>query len=81
MNNSGMFKLNSGDLFRGVIVAFLGGAILPILAILQTPGFDVTHASWSQVLVLALNGGLASFSGYITKNLLTAENGKVLGKF
>lgn len=79
MNNSNMFNLNWQDLARGLVVAILVGIILPILAAIQTPGFDAFHANWHEVLVLAINGGLAGFAGYITKNFFTASNGKVLG--
>lgn len=73
-------NLNWDDLKRGLITAVLTGFALPLLAAIQTPGFDVFSADWNAVLVLAVNGAIAGFVGYIAKNFGTSENGKFLGK-
>jgi hypothetical protein len=80
METSRFFNLNWGDFGRGVIVAVLTGFALPVLAVLQTPEFSFATANWNAILTIAINGGLAAFAGYITKNLFTAENGKFMGK-
>lgn len=72
-----MFKLNLMDVFRGFVVAILTGAWLAIAG-LFVQDFDVFSADWTAIGKLAVNGGFFSFAGYITKNLLTADNGKVL---
>lgn len=79
MNNSGMFQLNGRDLINGVITALLAGLALPILAALQTPGFDIFTANWSAILTLGVNGAIAGVVAYLSKNLLTASNGKIGG--
>ena len=74
-----MFKLNLNDLARGLITAFFVGIALPILAAIQTPGFDLFNANWGAILQLALNSGLAGFAGYLTKNFFSDEDGKFAG--
>ena len=71
MNTSKMFTLNLKDVARGLVVAVLTGLALPILAVIQTPGFDFTAVNWNQVFVLAVNGGLAGLAGYLTKNFFS----------
>jgi len=77
---SDMLKLNSSDFKQGLVMAVIGGFFLPILAAIQTPGFDITTVNWSSVFALALNGAIASFASYLTKNLFTDSDGKFLGK-
>lgn len=79
MNTDKMFSLNWGDVGKGLVMAVLGGVALPVLAALQTPGFDILHANWSAVASLALNGGIAAFAGYLIKNFFSSDN-KFLGK-
>lgn len=80
MQNSPLFKLTKADFQKGLVMAILGGIALPVLAMLQTPGFDIFHANWNAVLNLAINGGVAGFATYITKNLFSDESGAFLGK-
>ncbi len=79
MTNSNLFNLNWSDVLKGLVMAVLGGVVLPVLAVLQTPGFDISHANWHAIFILAINGGIAAFAAYIVKNLLSDSNGKVLG--
>lgn len=81
MDNSRFLNLNWGDLLRALVVAILAGFALPVLAALQSPGFDLATANWSLIISLGLNGGLAAGAGYLTKNLFTDNAGKLLGKF
>lgn len=73
-----MFTLNSGDILRGLAVAILTGAWLSIAG-LFVQGFDVFSADWVGIGKIAVNGGFFALVGYISKNLLTANNGKLLG--
>ena len=77
---SELFTLNLKDVSRGVIMAALGGAFLPILAMFQTPGFDVFSVNWSAVITLAINGAILGFSTYLIKNFFSDKSGSVLGK-
>ncbi len=61
-------------------MAVLGGFALPILAAIQTPGFSLDIVNWHAVLVLALNGAIASFASYLVKNFFSDSEGKVFGK-
>jgi len=72
--------LNWNDLKRGLITAVLAGFTLPLLAAIQTPGFDVFSANWSAIFTLAVNGASAGFVAYLVKNLGTSSEGKFLGK-
>jgi hypothetical protein len=76
---SDLFKLNSSDFKKGLVMAVIGGAVLPILAALQTPGFDVSTVNLSALATLAINGALAAFASYLTKNLFTDSEGKFAG--
>lgn len=73
-----MLKLKLGDLVRGLAVAILTGAWLAIAG-LFVQGFDVFTADWAAIGKLSVNGGFFALAGYISKNLLTADNGRLLG--
>lgn len=77
---NGMFNLNLNDISKALVMAVLTGAILPIAAIIQTPGFSVLTVNWGQVGILALNGAIIGFTAYIIKNFFSDANGAVLGK-
>ena len=73
---SSMFRLNRQDLVRGVVVA-VGAVILGGLQQrLTTHGLDFASYDWGSMLNMALVGGGA----YLSKNLLSDSDGKVLGK-
>lgn len=78
--NSNIFRLDWKDVAKGAIMALLGGVALPVLAAIQTPGFDIFQANWNSILVLAANGGVAAFAAYILKNLFSDDQGRVFGK-
>lgn len=73
-----MFTINWTDIGRGLAVAVLTGAWIAIAG-LFVQGFDVFSADWTSIGKLAVNGAFFSLAGYITKNLLTANNGKIFG--
>lgn len=77
---NGIFTLGWNDVTKGLITAVLVGAFLPLSAAIQTPNFNIATANWHQVLVLAVNGAIVGFVGYLAKNLLTDSNGKFLGR-
>lgn len=72
-----MFSLNFADVFRGLAVAILTGAFLAVSGVFGS-GFDVFTADWASIGKSMINGGFAAFVGYILKNFLTADNGKIL---
>lgn len=79
MNTSDIFRLNWRDVGRALVMAVIGGFVTPFLIAAQTPGFDVLTADWSALLSLAINGAVIAAGTYLTKNLLSDSDGKVLG--
>ncbi len=78
--NSQMFTINWKDLAKGLVMAVIGGALLPIFAMIQSPGFDIATINIHALLVLAGNGAAVGFVGYIIKNYFSNEQGQVFGK-
>lgn len=78
--NTQMFSINIKDVSKALVMAVLTGAFLPILAVFQTPGFDITTANWSALGVLAMNGAILGFVSYIVKNFFSDKDGKLFGK-
>lgn len=80
-------KLTWGDIGRGLFVAVLGPLFISILAtlgsIILAPGFDVTLVDWSalghSLLNISIVSAYGGFSGYISKQLLTDNQGNILG--
>lgn len=77
--NSDLFKIDLSDVAKGAVTAVLSGLALPILAIVQTPGFNIFTADWNQIWILAVNGAVAGFVAYIVKNFFSDSQGRVLG--
>ena len=77
---SDLFSVDRKDLLKGVVMAIIGGAMLPVLVAVQDPSFNVMTAPWQQLAVVALNGAVMSFATYITKNFFSDSEGKIFGK-
>jgi hypothetical protein len=71
---SGIFKLNLADLLRGLITAVLTASLTAMQQFFSTTG-TITPINWKLV------GGVAAATaiGYLLKNLLTDNTGKVMG--
>jgi hypothetical protein len=71
---SGVFKLNLADLLRGLITAVLTASLTALQQFFSTTG-TMTPINWKLV------GGVAAATaiGYLLKNLLTDNTGKVMG--
>ena len=76
INASAFLRLNVGDLVRGIIVAILGSVFAYLLPIFNAQDFQWTQIDWNLVMKIAMS----SLVGYLAKNWMTDENGKVLGK-
>ncbi len=75
MNYSTLFSLNTQDFAKGLVVVIIT-AILGILQqMLVSHGLDFASYNWGQIGQIALTAGI----GYLTKNLISDSNGKVLG--
>ena len=73
MNASGLFKLNFQDLGKGLVMA----VIAALLSYFSNPSLDLKAIDWNYIFHVALTSGLA----YLGKNLISDQNGAVLGKF
>ena len=71
---SGLFKLNTRDFAKGLVMAVLG-ALFAYLSTALDPNGSLA-IDWNYLLKVALTTGMA----YISKNLISDEDGKILGK-
>lgn len=77
--NTKLFSIDIKDVTKALVMAVLSGAVLPVSAIIQTPGFDFATANWDAIFSLAINGAVAGFVSYLVKNFFSDEQGKVFG--
>ncbi len=88
MDSSKIFRLNLSDLWKGLVSAVLGGAVLAGLAVVQgvfsAPDFNVLTVDWAGVGIHALNaaivGAEGAFTGYLAKNLFSDSKGNLFGR-
>jgi len=71
-----MFTINSSDLVKGLSLAVITAVIGAIQQALTNYGFDFASYDWGTIGQIAVTAGL----GYIVKNYLSDENGKVFGR-
>src|SRR5438046_26754 len=79
MPQSGLFSLNSNDYVKGLITAIFSGIKMVVIGIISAVGFDIFTADWKKIVSLAVAGAITGGIGYLQKNLLTDQNGKVAG--
>ena len=72
---SNLYKLNLNDWTKGLIVAVLVVVLGMLQQALTAHGLNILAYNWGEILNVAIMAGL----GYLGKNLLTNEEGKVLG--
>ncbi|KKM81320.1 hypothetical protein LCGC14_1331040 [marine sediment metagenome] len=75
MNSSSFFKLNTKDLIKGLSIAVITVVIGAVQQALTQHGFDFGAYDWPTIVNVAITAGVA----YLAKNLLSTEDGKVLG--
>lgn len=73
-----LYSLDLKDVSKALVMAVLTGAFLPVLAVFQTPGFNVATIDWHQLSILAINGAILGFVTYLTKNFFSNEQGQVV---
>jgi len=71
-----MFTINTSDIAKGVALAVITAVISSIQQMLTAHGFDFASYDWSLIGQVAVTAGL----GYVVKNYLSDENGKIFGK-
>jgi len=69
---SKLFSLNGADVVKGIVMAFLGGAVTALYQALNT-GMTVDLQSVATV-------GLITALSYIIKNFFSDSEGRVLGR-
>lgn len=79
-NQSSLFSLNSKDFAKGLITAIFSAVIIAIYQIVTTVGFDLFSVDWNLILHTVINTGVAAFLAYLSKNFLSDNEGKVLGR-
>jgi len=72
---SPVFKLYQHDYIKGAVVAILAALFTYLAGALNAPGFDLAQIDWQYILKIAFT----AFVGYIAKNFVTSENGKIGG--
>ena len=73
---SAFLKLNLSDLSKGLVVAILAAVLGVFQQAVQTHGIEFNAYDWVGVLDVAWKVAVA----YLSKNLISDENGKVFGK-
>ena len=77
MNTSTLFHLDLNDFAKGIVVAVLVAILGGIQQAFIGHGLDFGAFDWGSIFNLAVMAGM----GYLTKNLITDSNGKILGGF
>ena len=73
---SGMFKLNLSDITKGLVVAVFAAVLGALQQLVVTHGLDFASYDWSLISTVVVG----AFTSYISKNFLSNDKGKVLGK-
>ena len=81
--------MGSSDFIKGLFTAVIAAVVVAIVSALHSvfavPDFDILTVDWPLVLHTMLNAAIlaaeGAFAGYIGKNLLSDENGAVLGRW
>lgn len=74
---SGFLRLNLKDFAKGAFLSVLAAVVTPVLAAANSGNFDaLVSLDWQEIGKTALT----VFIAYLLKNLLSTEDGKILGK-
>lgn len=72
---SSLFKLDTRDLLKGLTVAVLSAIFAALGAMIQNNGFSLSQANVVAIASVAFTSAL----GYLSKQLLTDDTGKLGG--
>lgn len=75
MLKSILFRLNKNDWIKGTFLAFLTPILVFLSSALGVPGFTFSSLDLNMLIKI----GLASMLGYMVKNFMSDEQGKILG--
>lgn len=76
---SNLYKLNQADFLKGAVSAVVAGVVWTIAGTFNQAGFDVFSTDWGMIISSAINAGVAAFVGYLGKQFMTDNEGKVMG--
>lgn len=76
MENSELYRLNSKDLWKGLVVAVLVVVLGALENALTEHGLSVMEYDWAGIMNMTFTAVVA----YLGKNLFSTTDGKVLGK-
>ena len=79
MNETPLYTVSWKNIINGIFVAVLTGIALPISALVQSGQFDLFTLDWHGVLVIAVNGAIAGFVGYLAKHFFSNSQGQFAG--
>ena len=72
---SKLFRVNLGDLGRGLLVAVLSTVFLAFGSALNAENFSFASFDYASLIQVAMASGM----GYIVKNFITNSEGTILG--
>jgi hypothetical protein len=73
---SPIFKLDLKDLLKGLVVSVLAAVFAAMGTMISNQGFALDGAALRTIAAVAVTSAL----GYLSKQLLTTEDGKLMGK-
>lgn len=72
---NGLLQLSKNDFIKGLVLAIIVAVLTWLMQVVGSDTFQFSSVDWSQIAKVAVTSGI----GYILKNLLTTNDGKVLG--
>jgi hypothetical protein len=72
---NGILKFHTRDFLNGLIVAVLAAVFTQLATVLNAPGFDFAAFNWEETAKISFAATMA----YLSKNLLTDNNGDFMG--
>ena len=76
---SNLFRLSQSDFIKGAISAVFGAVFMTVYSVVNQSGFDLFTVDWNAVLQMTINGALAAFMGYLSKQFFSDSEGNPLG--
>lgn len=74
---SKLFRLDSRDMLKGLVVAVLGAVLASMQVLLSEKGLDWTPQDLTQIVQVAVTALVA----YLAKNFVSDENDRLGGRF
>jgi len=75
-NSSKFLRFNVKDFSKGLALAVIGAVLAVFQQAFATNGFDFSAFDWVGIFQFAVSAGAT----YLAKNLLSTEDGRVLGR-